>query len=204
MGDQCFKLTAMSIRHGSFAASLTAMALAAHASGASKPILMNAPTALKQACSVIQAQVLAAKAGWKVVCPTRVPYTVLPIVDHNDVESNVRHGYLIDVLGGAGHTHWTLAAGDPAALDKILNPLNADGKPTGILAPGVVLHIHGQRVVRYLPPPYANGGGLYAHHVVFQWNDDGEEYQVTVHRFTAEANAQAMDTASNLIDQLKH
>jgi hypothetical protein len=183
---------------------------AADGSSAKPPLLIPAPEALRQTCQTVTGQLRSEHARWRIVCPTRMPYTIgIPLFSNSGDTStvNYRQGYLIDCIGflpANGHVHWIVAGGNPRTLDRyFLHPTNAIGQPESTVTQRPSIRLDAQVVNRYLVSP---GTTLYSDHVVLVWLYHGEEYQVSIHRWpnTSIATAQATAVASNIIQQQRH
>jgi hypothetical protein len=171
---------------------------------------MSAPHTLVQLCQKVTNALRRQHAQWRLICPGRVPLTVLPSFDAagtNLSSTSFRDGYLFDCLGESrlapGTVHWVFASGSPRSLADLLDPTNAIGQPAYRPSPPTTLRLDGQVVKRYVIPPGAQA--LYSDHVVIEWTQNDQEYQVSIHRWpnTRYATAQATAMASAIIAQLK-
>jgi hypothetical protein len=161
---------------------------------------MPAPGEFFRACASASARIEQQHARWRVICPTRLPYTEVPsfsVSGANLSSGDLRSGYLIGCLGfrsTGGLEHWVLAGGDPKALNGLLHP-------NGTRAVGRPIRIDGRRATRYLVTPGTDA--LYSDHVVIAWSENGTAYQVSVHRWpdTRVATAQAERVAANIMKQ---
>ena len=169
----------------------------------SSPLMMNAPPTLTQACQKVSGAVRRERAIWRVICPTRVPLTIAPLVSvagANLATGDFRRGYIFGCLGravGSPLVHWTFASGTRHDLAYLLNPQHA------YRLSAVALRLEGRDVQLYLIPPGAQA--LYSDHVVIEWTQGGQEYQISIHRWpnTQRATAQATAMAKVVIQQIK-
>jgi hypothetical protein len=193
----------------SFAMIVPAPALA-EALASSPPVdngLMRAPASLRYTCQRIEARLVRAHVGWRVACPTRVPDSqVLFVIAYNGgaLSSNgFRAGWAIEVggsgpLAGASGGHWFLVGGEPKRIhDAYLVGQNAIGHPT-IDTTSRSAEIAGHRVRIYFVSK--SGMSAYSGHVVAEWTQKGEGWQVSIHGWQHEPQARAM--ARLLIDEI--
>jgi hypothetical protein len=168
--------------------------------------LMRAPASLRYTCQRLDARLVRARVRWRVACPTWVPDSqVLFVIGYNGGlgTNDFRAGYVIDVggsgpLAGASGGHWVLVGGDARELhDAFLVSPNGDGKATVSTTSHSTL-IAGRRVRIYFVSDA--GMAFYTGHVVVEWSQKGEGWQVSIHGWQHEPQARAM--AGSLIGQI--
>jgi hypothetical protein len=171
---------------------------------------MNSPAAVNKACAAILAGTRRQHARWRVVCPPKIPRVSQPSVIYFGgaaATSNFRSGYGLDGTGSVypivnGYGHWTFRSGSPRLLERLLHPTDAIGRPESTVSSAKEINVVGQIVRLYRVAPDSTE---YAGHVVVDWIDHGQEYQVTVHRWRSDKQGvlQATGMAAAIILQLK-
>jgi hypothetical protein len=207
-----FKVRALMLL-GAMTAVATSVSLSTAATRVgTNPLVMSAPATLRQVCAAAASKTAKQNGLWKVICPSKVPFTLGPSFELYGATGgvdNLRGGYIIDCVGGSqtGHVHWAFASGDPSVLR--LPETNAVGQPQNTITPVRTLHVGGQiatlSLVSYGQPTTTQA--------VVAWTKARQVYHVIVYPWAysqsggiglAAAESEATDVAISLIHQLNH
>ena len=161
------------------------------------PLLMPAPASLRQACASIAAR----HTRWRVACPTRVPYTLIPsFATFGELSTHgYRSGYTIDCVGFShtGHVHWDLDGGNPKVLVHLITAFdNTVARPRAVRLGTQPARVYAIDNV---------GDGPWVRRVAVYWVARGEAFTVTVYRIpgavasVAAASRQALDVAMSVV-----